>query len=373
MNAVMRHWDFVRAALADEKAREKGWLRSDETTFLPAALEIIETPVLPTARVTTWPLHCALVFTIGWLAFGKIDVVASVPGKLIPADSVKLIQPAEAGVVHAFLVREGRRVHAGQPLVQLDPTISAAEAAQAEKALETAELDVARNRAILSALDGHGLNFVAPRGTPPAVAETEAALAKAQLLDIQSTAETHATERQAAIAARIEAQVQAAKLTETLPLPDEQIAANEQLLSKGYVSKLKVIEMRRQRLATARDRDAAIQTANKATAQMAGATSNITQSGAAARAKILSDLAKAESDAKLRREELAKARQESNLQVLTSPWTARSHSWSSIRWAASSGRPNRLWWSSPMAAQWSPTLRSSTVMLALYISGSRAQ
>jgi hemolysin D len=318
MNAITRHWDIVRASLADEKARGP-LFRSDEVSFLPAALEIIETPVSPTARVTTWVLLAALAFAMGWLTFGKVDVVASATGRLIPADSVKLIQPAQPGVVHAILVRDGQQVRAGQALVELDPTISTAEAVQAQKALETAELDAARGRAILSALDGHGLTFSPPSGTPAAVAATQLALAQAQLANIEATADTHSAERQASVAARSEAQVQAAKLTETLPLLDEQIAANEQLLAKGYVSKLKVIEMRRQRLAAARDRDAAIQTANKATAQMAGASSGIVQSRAEARARVLTDLAKAESDAKLRREELAKATQKSSLQTLVSP------------------------------------------------------
>jgi hemolysin D len=318
MNAITRHWDIVRASLADEKAR-KSLFKSDEVSFLPAALEIIETPVSPTARATTWVLLVALVFTILWLTFGKVDVVASAPGRLIPADSVKLIQPAAPGVVHAILVRDGQRVRAGQALVELDPTISTAEAVQAQKALETAELDAARGRAILSALDGRGLAFTPPPGTSATVAATQLDLARAQLADIEATALIHHAERQASIAARREAQIQAAKLTETLPLLDEQIAANEQLLAKGYVSKLRVIEMRRQRLATARDRDAAIETANKAAAQMAGAGSGMAQGNAEARARVLADLAKAEADAKLRREELAKATQKSSLQTLTSP------------------------------------------------------
>ncbi|MES2054348.1 MAG: HlyD family type I secretion periplasmic adaptor subunit [Pseudomonadota bacterium] len=319
MSAIRRHWAIVRAALAHEKERKSTLFRSDETDFLPAALEIVETPVSPTARATTWILVGALVFTICWLTFGKVDVVAAAPGRLIPVDSVKLIQPAAPGVVHAILVHDGQRVRAGQALVELDPTVSNAEAVQARKALETAELDAARGHAILSGLDGHGLVFNPPPGTPPAVAATQVALARAQLADIQATAETHRAERHASVSSRSEALIQAAKLTETLPLLDEQIAANEQLLAKGYVSKLKVIEMRRQRLAAARDRDAAIQTANKAAAQMAGAGSNIVQSGAEARARVLADLAKAESDAKLRREELAKATQKSSLQTLTSP------------------------------------------------------
>ncbi len=319
MNAVTRYWNVVRTALADEKVRAKGLVRTEEVSFLPAALEIIERPVSPTARATTWAMLVLLVTTILWLIFGRIDVVASAQGRLIPTDNVKLIQPADAGVVRSILVRDGQRVRKGQPLIELDPTMSTAEATQARRALETAELDAARGRAILAALDGRGLRFTAPAGTSAEIAAVQAELARAQLADIIATAQTHAADRQAAVAARGEASVQAAKLNETLPLLDEQIAANEQLLAKGFVSKLKVIEMRRQRLSAARDRDIALQTSNRATAQMASADSGMTQSAAEARARVLGDLAKAEADVRLRREELIKARQKSSLQRLLSP------------------------------------------------------
>ncbi|MEG3093261.1 HlyD family type I secretion periplasmic adaptor subunit [Sphingomonas sp. PB1R3] len=319
MNVLSRHWDVARSALADEKARAKGLIRTEEVSFLPAAMEIVEQPVSPTARATTWLLLIGLTITLLWLALGKIDVVASAQGRLIPVDNIKLIQPAEAGVVRTILVHDGQHVRAGQPLIELDPTVSTAEAVQAQRALETAELDAARARAILSALDGRGLVFQAPPGTPAIVASGQAALARAQLQDILATAATHRADQQAAVSARGEATVQAAKLAETLPLLDEQIAANEQLLAKGFVSKLKVIEMRRQRLAAARDRDIALQTSSKAAAQMAAAGSGVAQSQAAARAKVLEALTKAEADALLRREELTKAKQRSSLQRLVSP------------------------------------------------------
>lgn len=319
MNAFSRNWQVVRDSLADEKLRKATVFRADQADFLPAALEIIETPVSPTGRITAWVLMIGLVATIAWLTFGKVDVVASAPGKLIPADSVKLIQPADSGVVRAILVHDGQRVRAGQPLVELDPTVSTAEAEQARKALETSELDAARTRAVLSAVDGRGLAFTPPAKTPPDVAANQLALARAQLADIQAIAGSSVSRRDAAAAARDEAQIQSAKLAETLPLLDEQIAANEQLLAKGYVSKLKVIEMRRQRLSAGRDRDAAIATSARATAEMAGAQSAIAQATSDARSKLLADLTKAESDARLRREELAKATRKSSLQSLVSP------------------------------------------------------
>ena len=62
-----------------------------------------------------------------------------------------------------------------------------------------------------------------------------------------------------------------------------------------------------------------IETTSKAEAQMASAGSNVSESRAEARARILNDLAKAEAEANLRREELTKATQRSSLQTLTAP------------------------------------------------------
>lgn len=319
MNSIAQHWDVVRAALADEQRRTKNLIKVDDVTFLPAALEIIEQPVSPTARATTWVLLVGLVLTILWLTFGKIDVVASAPGRLIPADNVKLIQPAEAGIVRAIHVRNGQFVRKGQVLVELDPTVSTAETVQAEAALQTALFDVARARAVLSALDGKGLAFVAPQGTAPQLVATQRALAAAELAAIEASASGRSADLRAAKAARSEALVQAAKLTETIPLLDQQLDAYEGLLTKGYAAKLKVIEMRRQRFATIRDREAALATARKAEAQSSSASSTMAQSKAEARTRILTDLAKAEADARLRQEELTKSRQRSSLQRLTAP------------------------------------------------------
>jgi hemolysin D len=319
MSFISSHWQIVRHALDEEKRTIHNLVTTKETAFLPAALEITQRPVSPTARATTWVLLGGLLLTALWLTFGKIDVVASAPGKLIPVDNVKLVQPAEPGIVRAILVRDGQQVKRGQVLIELDPTVSGAEAEQARKALQTAELDAARARAILSALDGKGLAFVAPPGTPDDVAQTQGQLARAQLAEIEAMVAGNNADSRVAIATRGEAQVQAAKLAETLPLLDQQIAANEALLEKGYVSKLRVIEMKRQRLIAGRDRDAALETIKRTSAQIASAGSGGVRSKAEARVRILGDLAKATSEATLRREELVKSTQRSSLQRLTAP------------------------------------------------------
>jgi hemolysin D len=319
VNAIVRHWDAIRTAVAAEKAEVRGLIDVGQTAFLPAALEIIERPVSPTARFTSRLLLGSMAVTLLWLTFGRIDVVASASGKLIPIDSVKLVQPAQAGIVRSILVTDNQRVRKGQPLVDLDPTASTADTAQAEKQLETAQLDAARARAVLSSLDGKSLRFVPPPGTPADVASVQVALARAELANIRGAAVMHGGDMQAAVAARAEAAGQVTKLTETLPLLDVQINAYEGLLAKGFVSRLRVVEMQRQRLAAARDRDIAVDTMRKADAQIRSADGGMAQAGAEARVQVLADLAKAEAEAKLRREELVKATQTSSLQRLSSP------------------------------------------------------
>lgn len=51
----------------------------------------------------------------------QADIVAVAQGRLVPATYVKIVQPAEAGIVREIRVREGERVQEGQVLIRLDP------------------------------------------------------------------------------------------------------------------------------------------------------------------------------------------------------------------------------------------------------------
>ena len=321
MNALTTNWSIVRASLAEERTRERGRLRIDDAAFLPAALEVIERPVSPTARLTAKVLLAGFVVMAGWLALGKTDLIASAAGRIVPTGQVQLVQPAEAGIVRRILVHDGDRVRKGQILVLLDPTVSGAEAAQAAKAYETAAFEVARNRAVIDALDGGAFTFVAPTGADAATTETQRALAQAKLADAQATIRAAATGNAVARADIVSARAELAKLDQSLPLLDQQIAANESLLAKGYVSKLKVLEMRRQRITEAGNRDVARSSIARAAAQAGGAASTGAKTLADIRADLYDQLVKATSEMRLRGEEMVKARQRSGLQALRAPVT----------------------------------------------------
>lgn len=95
---------------------------ADEIAFLPAALEILETPPNPIGRAVMWCAIAIVLCAVGWASFGHTDIVAVAPGKLIPSDRVKVIQPLATGQVRAIHVTDGQRVKRGDVLIELDPT-----------------------------------------------------------------------------------------------------------------------------------------------------------------------------------------------------------------------------------------------------------
>lgn len=319
MNALTTNWSLVRAALAEDRKRAADRLRIDDSAFLPAALEVIERPVSPTARISAYALIAGVLFLGGWLTFGRTDIIASAPGRIVPSGAVQLVQPAEAGVVRRILVHDGDHVRKGQPLVLLDSTISSAEAAQADRAYENAAFQVARTRAVIDALDGKPLAVIPPAGADAMTIAAQEALARARLADVRATIAANVAGGAVADADIAAARSEVAKLDRSLPLLDDQIAANEQLLAKGFVSRLKVLEMRRQRIIESGSRDAARAAIRRASAQAGGAASNVAKARADARAQLFDELLKATTEMRLRQEEMVKAKRRSVLQALRAP------------------------------------------------------
>ncbi|MGA7023594.1 MAG: biotin/lipoyl-binding protein, partial [Pseudolabrys sp.] len=123
--------------------------RVEELAFLPAALEIVETPPSPIGRTigaTIILLFCA---ALVWAWWGTIDIVAAATGKIVPSGRTKVIQPFETGVVRSIRVQDGQAVKAGDVLIELDPTVNAAERDHLRNDLLAEQLNIARLRAAL--------------------------------------------------------------------------------------------------------------------------------------------------------------------------------------------------------------------------------
>lgn len=121
-----------------------------ERRFLPAALEILETPPSP-VRIALLLAICSF-FTIAlvWSALGRIDIVATASGKIQPSGRVKTVQPVEAGRISAVLASHGSQVRAGDVLLQLDSREARSDVAQLLIARVALKAEAARRRAALA-------------------------------------------------------------------------------------------------------------------------------------------------------------------------------------------------------------------------------
>lgn len=122
---------------------------SDAHEFKPTMAEIEEKPVSPLGRVVFWTVVGTMVFFVLWMCLGKVDVVVSARGMVIPEGDVKILQPLDTGVVSAIMCREGDFVKKDQVLMEIDPSITVPELESKQKNLRYLELEKMRLTATL--------------------------------------------------------------------------------------------------------------------------------------------------------------------------------------------------------------------------------
>lgn len=133
-----------------------------ETEFQPAALALRDTPIHPSPRWTMGLIVGLLTFAVAWASFGKVDVMATAEGKIVPNGEVKTIQSQDTAVVTAIHVADGQAVKKGDVLVDLDATDATSNASEAESALASARDEAARGRALLDAIDNNRTPILQP-------------------------------------------------------------------------------------------------------------------------------------------------------------------------------------------------------------------
>ena len=125
MEQLKRYWEIAKLALLQEKAsadsKIKG-MNEHEKEFLPAVLEVTETPPSHAARLLTYLIMLMFTVLILWSVLGKIDIIATATGKLIPASNIKTIQTLVDSEIEEIFVQEGQYVKEGQDLIKFNQT-----------------------------------------------------------------------------------------------------------------------------------------------------------------------------------------------------------------------------------------------------------
>ncbi len=114
-----------------------------EYEFLPATLALQETPVHPAPQIFMRLILLFVFLCVVWSIFGKLDVVATAVGKIVPDSRSKIIQPMETASVRAIYVADGKAVNEGDVLIELDATIVQADIDRLRSEYHASSLDVA--------------------------------------------------------------------------------------------------------------------------------------------------------------------------------------------------------------------------------------
>ncbi len=265
MNAMAdlasRYAQAFRAAWARRRELAPSDRTPLERQFLPAALEILETPAPALPRAIAWTIVAALVLAIAWSVVGRVDVVAVAPGKIVAAGKTKVIQPAETGVIKRIAVADGQSVRAGEVLIELEAAAmaTAAEAARIRQALVALRLEAARHDALARVSDGVG----APQLEDPGKNLPDAfptAFVEAEVRAMSSQYQEHRA-RLAALDAEIAKRAAelgssrelAAKLAQTVPIAQRRAADYKRLMNQNFISEHGYLEREQARIEQERD------------------------------------------------------------------------------------------------------------------------
>lgn len=214
----------------------------DPVEFREPLLRLQETAPSPLGRKVLWGLLLFLAALLLWALIGRLDIVAVAEGKLVPESYLKIVQPAEAGIVKEILVREGESVRAGQMLMRMDALFSDADVRSIEAEHQRKRLNLRRIEAELS-----GAEFKVEEGDPAGLAEE---IAAQFLANRSALAAALAEERSRMIKAGQEmaaAEQVRKRLEESLPYYREQDKAYEKLVKDGFAGSLMGSDKRRER------------------------------------------------------------------------------------------------------------------------------
>ncbi len=307
LDLLARYWAVFQAAWQARHEVAGPKRLADETAFLPAALSLQDTPVHPAPRRTAVAICALFAATLLWSIFGKIDIVAVAPGRIVVSERTKTIQPLETSVVSRVLVKDGDSVRAGQVLIELDATAANADKTSIAEQLKAAEAERERVTTLLDALT---------RGKAPPGRDAQT---QAEWLDITARAAKLDAEQRRREAEAATVQEAIAKLEATLPLAQRREADVRGLAEQGFINQHAGQDRTRERIEL--ERDLALQRARLAEAQAAVAESR--QGRAALLAETQRNLRDRQAQANLKREQLAqerhKSEQRGRLTQLTTP------------------------------------------------------
>lgn len=320
----LRAWQALTARWQGRMLIGNAQLNAVQREFLPAALEVQESPASPAAHWLLWLILSLFTISLLWASFGYVDIVVTAPGRIVPSGQVKHVQAPQAGTVSAILIQEGDRVVAGQALLRLDHTYADADEQAVREKLE----DVALNIFWREALDNWLLEGRAPEaqmGPAPPMAALSVARAERLYRQYQQeiTARITSLEKELAAnrAGQARSKAEQARANAILSVLIERVAAYKTLVDRQYGARVQYLEMLQQQTELERSIPVLESSHQELVERAAAIAARIQITRSEIRNNNLAELARFTSERATLLQEQRKARQHKSQLVLSAPVT----------------------------------------------------
>ncbi len=319
---ISHHLAVAREALVWEKENEagrkaRGDLKRHELEFMPAALEITESPAPPLGRLVMSAISVFFVIAAAWAWISEVDIIAVAQGKIVPTKDVQLIQPVETGSVRAIHVRDGQRVKSGDVLIELDPTGADADRERLAQDLIVAEVESARLNALLT--EQPRANYRPPQGAPAHLVAQQRSLLESQLIELEATRASLLGDINKSKAEGRTVEASIARLNRKLLTVRDRHASSKQLFDQGLMPKMKFGEFEEELGEAEGQLDEFTSRLTEIQATVNSAQAKLRQAEAEHRRDAHSQLAEVMKTISGIEQELRKAQQRNRLQTLNAP------------------------------------------------------
>jgi len=183
-----------------------------------------------------------------WAFFGRLDMISSAIGQVVPRTRVKTVQHLEGGIVADILVDEGERVVKDQALVRLDPVKTSSELDELSARLVGLQIDIHRLAAELQEAEEIDFPQSLIAQAPQLVASAQALFEsrKRRLANDLYIQRSLIEQRQQRL---LELEVSTANNRKVLDLISAQVTISENLMKKELTNRLQHLELLRQQQA----------------------------------------------------------------------------------------------------------------------------
>lgn len=211
----------------------------EEHEFLPAALEIQHTPPSPLGRVIIWVIILFFILAFTWAWFGKIDIVATATGQIVPSGKSKVIQALESAHITDILVKNGDKVTKGDVLLRLDATSRQAEVTQLKQQFKQQQADLTRTQYILQYIEQPLKAYIDPPKelnlSHQLLLQQEVNQYRQQLAQLKALKNTHKADLRSAKAAQV-------KLKTIMPITEKRYQSSQKLFKKQMISEDQLLQ-----------------------------------------------------------------------------------------------------------------------------------